>query len=337
MIQKFCFVILCNILCFGLAKATDYYAYKTAVPPVIDGLATESCWQSADWVVLDQVWVGHKPISENCSARYKACWNGSKIYVLMEVVDNILVNWNPTEPLKNYPSNDCPELFIDEDNSGGEHERSYNAFAYHISTLYDIVDMDIDGNAKLYNDHIEVKRTASGTTYTWEMAMTVFNDKVVYGNIESQKVILSAGKVLGFTAAYNDSDTKFNEREAMLASVEIAPWKCSNLGYPNSGVNCSWQTASVFGKMTLKDIPLATEISDVATKISITKSDSGFIINGLGTGNSAIVKIYKANGSLIHQSTTTSQVVPLLPLVKGTLYLVVLERNGVISKHKINW
>lgn len=330
-------LISCILFVNNIGKAANIDAYRASESPTIDGIGTEVCWQAASWVVLDQVWVGRAPTAENCSARYKACWKGSKIYILMEVVDNILVNWNPTEPLNNYSSNDCPELFIDEDNSGGDHEKNYNAFAYHISTLYDVVDMDVDGSPKLYNNHIEVKRKNSGNTYTWEMALTVYTDKFVYGATANPISLLEVGKVLGFTAAYNDSDTKINAREAMLASVEIQPWMCSNLGYASSGVNCSWQTASVFGKMTLKDAPLNTQEAWQGNGLTVVRADSGVHIYGNDSKVAMMGKLYDLKGRLLKQVVVSSEYVPFEGLVKGSVYVLVLEHAGKESRHKIIW
>ena len=330
-------LISCILLVNNVLRGADVEAYKTIQPPTIDGLANESCWQEATWVALDQVWVGRTPTPENCSARYKACWNGSKIYILMEVTDDILVNWHPTEPLNNYPANDCPEIFIDENNSGGEHERSYNAFAYHISTLYDVVDIDEEGSPKLYNDHIEVKRTKSGTIYTWEMALTVYTDKFVYGATNNITASLTAGKVLGFTAAYNDSDTKFSTRETMLASVEIEPWTCSNLGYTSSGVNCSWQTASVFGKMTLRDVPLQAVNGSEISGLTVTRADSGIHIFGNNGQEQMTVKFYDMQGRLVHERKVESEYLAVEGLKKGNIYTIVLELPGAEHRYKMIW
>lgn len=310
----------------------NYDAYRTPTAPMIDGDVLESCWQNANWAPIDQLWLGHKPSQDNCSARFKACWNGDKVYILMEVVDNILVNWNPTQPLENYPNNDCPEVFIDEDASGGEHTRDYNAFAYHISTLFDVVDVGIDGQALLYNDHIKVARSNIGNTYTWEMAMTVYTDKFVYGEKNNPTATLVAGKVMGFSIAYNDSDSKYETRDAMIGSSEILPWTCSNLGYAGSGLNCSWQTASVFGQMTLKEDALST-VENIAKSqsINIVVSDSGIMVVGENNSISQL-NIYNSIGTLIETiSVPMNQLIKSKYIVKGHFYTLVVQSNGKTS------
>ncbi len=317
------------------ATAANYDAIYTSTSPIIDGLGTELCWQDAPWAAIDQVWLGHTPIASNCTARFKACWRGDKLYFLMEVIDNILVNWNPSEPLKNYPNNDCPEIFLDEDASGGAHATSYNAFAYHIATTYDIVDMDVDGEAKLYNEHIQVKRTNIGNTYLWEMAVTVYNDQFVYGAINNPTVSLSAGKKLGFSIAYNDSDERYESRDAMMGSTEIGIRQCYSLGYTDSGKNCSWQTASVFGSMTLIESPLSvSQDAGLLQPFRISETTQGIVVEG-EANSFAQIKIYNAIGMELHSSNVPmNQPIAMPQLVRGNTYSIVAMHNGGMVTYK---
>jgi hypothetical protein len=320
--------------------ANNYDAYRAFSAPVIDGIANEASWEAATWAPIDQLWTGRQPSSTNCTARFKSCWSGSKIYILMEVVDDVLVNWNPKDPLKNYPSNDCPEIFLDEDGSGGEHARSFNAFAYHISTLYDVVDMDIDGDPKLFNNHIEVKRSSTGSTYLWEMAVTVYTDKYVYEQSDNEIANLFVGKVLGFSAAYNDSDLRFETREAMLGSAKIEPWTCSGLGYADAGTNCSWQTASVFGKMTLRDLPLELEQhrDEKSPSITLAKVSDGFRLQGVKGNNNVHIKVYNSIGTFLKgESMLPDQLIEFPPHEINRIFFIVIEEVGAVTKHKVEW
>ena len=60
-------------------------------------------------------------------------------------------------PLIDYYKDDCLELLIDEDGSGGTHTYNYNAFLYHISISYDAIDLGENAQPQLYNDHLEIK------------------------------------------------------------------------------------------------------------------------------------------------------------------------------------
>lgn len=319
---------------FAQDTATAYFA---ADKPAIDGKANDFCWSQASWYQLNQVWIGHEPMNpENCSAKYKVCWDTDRLYVLMEVVDNLLVNWNPDKPLFNYPSNDCPEIFIDEDNSGGDHERSHQAFTYHISTLYDVIDMDVDGNAKLFNDHITVLRTDSGTTYTWEMAIKVYGKNYVYDSTNTP-MSLFAGKTMGFTVAYNDSDTKFNARESMIASAYIAGWQCSVLGYPGNGVNCSWQTSSVFGKLILKDNPLAN-IANIENKdLAFVRKANGIELTNAIANQKYQLVVTDILGKHILQQSINAEYIDLPTLQKNHLYMITIQNAGRNFTKKIEW
>ena len=53
-------------------------------------------------------------------------------------------------PLERWWDEDCVEIFIDEDNSGGNHQFNHNAFAYHIGLNGDVVDLDSKDTPKAY-------------------------------------------------------------------------------------------------------------------------------------------------------------------------------------------
>jgi hypothetical protein len=335
---KLLVVILVICTQYSLFAQDTTIAYFTADKPTIDGKASDHCWSNANWHPLDQVWIGHPPSNPRIfSARYKVSWDTDRLYLLMEVIDTILVNWNPDKPLYNYSSNDCPEIFIDEDNSGGDHETSPQAFAYHISTLYDVIDKDVDGNPKLFNDNITVLRTDSGTTYTWEMAIKVYGKDFVYDSLNTP-LSLYVGKVLGFTVAYNDSDTKYNERESMIASAYIAPWKCNELGYPSAGVNCSWQTASVFGKLILKENPLAT-IGTIGGNKELAfqhKANGIELTNPIANQKYQLIVTDILGKQVLHQPIL-SEYIDLPSLQKNKLYIITIQNSSGSFTKKIEW
>lgn len=224
-------------------KAPDgnYFAARAKEAPVIDGSGKDSAWESAPWADISHVWLGSAPSPDDFSGRYKILWTPEKLYYLVEITDDV-ISETRTDPLDAYYEDDCVELFIDEDHSGGDHTYNYNAFAYHISTLYDVVDLDVSKKPRLYNDHVEVKMTKSGNTYTWEIAVDIYDDSFQPEG-ENTPVTLYAGKEMGYAIAYCDAD-ETHKREHFIGSIDI----------PGNDKNVAWQNAGVFGTLKLIEL-----------------------------------------------------------------------------------
>lgn len=231
-----CILFLINI---KLVHAADYEAPRAAVAPTIDGNGNDACWSTAYWYTVDQLWLGAAPSAADFSCRFKVTWDANKLYVLAEITDDVL-NDNYTNPLQNYWEDDTWEIFLDENRSRGNHLSNYNAFAYHISRFYDVVDQDIDGNPKLFNSHVSVVRTGSGTNYIWEGAFDVYTDAFVFGATNNPKATLTNGKVMGFAMAYCDNDGG-GTRQSFIGSEVITA----------TDKNIAYITADVFGTLTL--------------------------------------------------------------------------------------
>lgn len=218
---------------------SSYDVYKADADPVIDGIANETCWQGAAWKSIDQLWLGTAPSASDFQGKYKICWRGSKLYILAEIVDNVLYDGH-VDPLVEWYNDDCLEIFIDEDNSNGNHQCNYNAFAYHVAINGDNVDLGTDCNPHLYNSHITSARTNSGTTYTWEVAMTIYSN--TYSDVNANTPVnLYEGKTCGMSLAYCDDDGS-NVRESFIGS-EVMP-----AGHNND----NYITADYFGTLLLK-------------------------------------------------------------------------------------
>jgi hypothetical protein len=217
---------------------SSYNAYEAPANPVIDGIGSEPIWTAATWKAIDQTWLGTVPSASDFQGKYKVCWKGTTIFILAEIVDNVLYDGH-SNPLVQWYDDDCIEIFIDEDNSNGNHQCTYNAFAYHVATNGDAVDLGLDCNPHLYNSHIVSSRTVSGTTYTWEIAMTIYNSS--YSDAGSNTpVALFNGKVSGFSLAYCDNDGSAT-RENFMGS-EVMP-----AGHNND----NYITADYFGNLNL--------------------------------------------------------------------------------------
>ena len=213
-------------------------AKKISMKPVLNGIGNDYCWNEATWHPIDQLWIGEAYTPDDFTGRYKMAWSEDKLYILAEITDDVLKDIRP-DGLDEYWDDDCLEVFIDEDHSGGNHQYNYNAFAYHISLDYKVVDIGMDSLPHYYNDHIKSARVTKGNTYIWELAMTIYDD--TYRRDEKNTpVTLSAGKEIGFAIAYCDNDKNYR-RENFIGSVYV----------PGEDKNQGWIDAGIFGTVRL--------------------------------------------------------------------------------------
>ncbi|MEI6893037.1 MAG: sugar-binding protein [Colwellia sp.] len=223
-------------------------AIKTSAEIVIDGLPNDASWQLAKWQPIDKLILGTQPSPDDFSAQFKIMWDKNNLYLLVEITDDILFDQH-ADPRYLYWDDDCLEVFIDEDSSGGNHQFNFNAFAYHVALDNQVVDIgekNADGsdNIVLLNDHINSvwrRSEHSPNNVFWELAVRVYDDSF---NLENSAipVTLFLGKKLGFMLAYCDNDGS-KVREHFIGSHEIKSVKgTKNLGYI---------TADVFENLTL--------------------------------------------------------------------------------------
>ena len=218
-------------------------------PITIDGDALEAAWEHAEWRNLDKHILGEYPSKQDFSGRYKLLWDEQHLYLLAEITDDVLFDQH-ADPLYFYWDDDCLEIFIDEDRSGGNHQFDYNAFAYHVALDNQAVDISgqlEDGSPAfvLLNDHIDSqwkRQSQLPHTILWEVAIRVFDDSFETDRA-SQPLSLSAGKVMGFMLAYCDNDGS-DQREHFVGSHDIEP--------VNGDKNLGYIDASVFGSIKLE-------------------------------------------------------------------------------------
>jgi hypothetical protein len=228
-------------------------AKKSTEKMSIDGIAEEKSWQLSRWQPIDQLILGDMPSKEDFSGRFKIMWDETQLYLLVEITDDILFDQH-ADPRHLYWDDDCLEVFLDEDGSGGNHQFNYNAFAYHVALdnqSVDIGEKNADGsdNFVLLSDHISSawrRSEQSPNKVIWELAVRVYDDSFILKASkdlkQSQPVTLSLDKKLGFMLAYCDNDGS-KEREHFIGSVDIKAINGSkNLGYI---------TADVFQQLTL--------------------------------------------------------------------------------------
>ncbi len=211
---------------------------KAEIAPNVDGDMDDPIWNQTKWYPMDQNWIGEFPDIKDFFGRYKMTWTPEALYILVEIKDDILYD-QYKDPLKLWWDDDCVEIFIDADNSGGEHQYNNNAFAYHVALDGNVVDLDSQKKPLLYNNHVKMKRTTKDDVSIWEFELTVYDDTYQEGKA-NDPVVLSKDQKLGFAIAYNDNDTS-KERENFMGSVFV----------PGEDKNQGWINADIFGTIVL--------------------------------------------------------------------------------------
>ena len=223
------------------ADRTRYLALKAAVPLTIDGVADEAVWQDARWQELKYRWLGPEYTPADFHGRYKVAWTEDKLYILAEFTDDVLID-SHRDPLVQYWDDDCLEIFLDEDYSGGEHQYNHNAFAYHMSLDNQAIDIGTDKQARNYSHHVESRWKQNGDKIVWELAIDIYTDAYADDWEGNEPVPLSAGKLMGLMVAYCDNDGS-ELRENFIGSERVAE------GPKDRG----WIDAGLFGALILVD------------------------------------------------------------------------------------
>ena len=222
-------------------QRSDYRAPRADVAPTIDGSADDAAWEEARWQDIAVTWLGPEYTADDFEGRFKVVWTEDRIYLLAEFVDDILIDTH-RDPLVQYWDDDCLEIFIDEDYSGGEHQFNHNAFAYHMSLDNRAIDIGTDKKSRDYSHHVESSWKQHGNKIIWEVAIDIYPDSYVDGSNDNQPVALSAGKVMGLMVAYCDNDGS-ELRENFIGS-EVVLSGATDRGYIDAGL---------FGALTLVD------------------------------------------------------------------------------------
>jgi hypothetical protein len=222
---------------------TEYRAPKATVAPTVDGIADEAIWAEAEWRALDQRWLGPEYSAADFQGRYKVVWAGNRVYVLAEIVDDILIDTH-RDPLVQYWDDDCLEIFLDEDYSGGEHQYNHNAFAYHLSLDNQAIDIGTDKQARSYSHHVTSRWQQHSNKVVWEVALDIYADTYVDGADNNSPTTLAAGKIIGLMLAYCDNDGS-ELRENFIGSETV----------PSGPKDRGWIDAGLFGALLLVDAP----------------------------------------------------------------------------------
>ncbi|MCL1972429.1 MAG: CBM9 family sugar-binding protein [Endomicrobia bacterium] len=187
-----------------------YYALYSDEDIKINAEVKEKIWEKVAWYPINQCYVGTP--SPDFAGRFKVVWRDDKIFLLVEISDKLLMNWLE-DGFENYWQGDCVEIFIDESHKGGDHHQNNNAFAYHVMHTGEVIDIDSDGQPKIFPDSVNYVISKNGDKYVWKMAVTVYSNKYdpKSESNESNKIKLFAGKKMGFTVAYGDNNGEGRE------------------------------------------------------------------------------------------------------------------------------
>lgn len=218
---------------------SHYKAPRAATAPTVDGVADEAIWSQARWQTLAYRWLGPDYTPEDFQGRFKVVWTPERIYLLAEIVDDILFD-SHRDPLVQYWDDDCLEIFLDEDYSGGDHQYNHNAFAYHMSLDNRAIDIGTDARPHDYSHHVESRWKQENDKVVWELAIDIYDDSYVDGGTENRPITLTAGKILGLMLAYCDNDGS-EIRENFIGSESV----------PSGPKDRGWIDAGLFGSLEL--------------------------------------------------------------------------------------
>ena len=224
-----------------LPDRNEYRAPRASIAPAVDGVADEAIWDRAAWHEIGHRWLGPEYSSDDFQGRFKVVWTPERIYILGEFVDDILFD-SHRDPLVQYWDDDCLEIFLDEDRSGGNHQFNHNAFAYHLSLDNKAIDIGTDEKPHDYTHHVESRWQQQGDKVIWEVSIAVYTDDYVDGSDENVPVTLMAGKVMGLMLAYCDNDGS-ELRENFIGSESV----------PTGPKDRGWIDAGLFGQLELVD------------------------------------------------------------------------------------
>jgi hypothetical protein len=244
----------------SIAADDDFFAYYCSEAITVDGIGNENIWDTISWYPINNVWIPYNQsvLPTDFSGRFKLVWTEERLYILVEIIDDSLFDGHPS-PQDNYWNDDCVEVFLDEDKSGGNHLNSFTAFAYHVSTVFDVVDnTTVSNTTGLFNDHVTAAYTRTDSLYTWELEIKVYPSSFTLSN-PGLPVNLTANKKMGFSLAYCDTDGSLT-RENFIGSKYL----------PQAQANDSYINASLFGTLTLVDTS-AIDTTDHNTLISTSK------------------------------------------------------------------
>jgi len=211
----------------------DFMAHKTNTPLQIDGCSKDAVWSKRDWYSMNYIWMGEQVDPTDYNGKFKLAWDNDYLYVLVSVTDDYL-QATLADGRENYWKGDYVEVFIDEDQSGGNHQYNHQAFAYHVSTEGHAIDKSTNEDTVFFDDHVQLARTKEGNHYLWEMAIKLFDKEFDEDAQDNVPVKIVSQKRIGFSIAYGDNDGN-SSRENFMGSKKTHGIN-NDEGYVNANV-----------------------------------------------------------------------------------------------------
>lgn len=335
---KFLFLlsIISSSVVFSQTQKDTIFAVRSVVPVVIDGSDQDAVWSKTDWKPIDQVWIPYaaKMAKGDFEGKFKVAWDSDYLYILVYVVDDVISDDHP-DPLQNWWDDDCVEVFIDENRSKGDHLYNNNAFAYHISTKYDAIDMDSKGNGVNYKNNVIVKMDTIGVnTYLWEIAIKVYDASFTITNPEASRIKLTSKKLMGLTLAYCDNDNDPSKsRENFIGSMYMTA----------ATANDNYKTADYFGSCLLVDQPRITQVVSIKNNqvkiANVFPNPAKNLIHLEKLDNSAenmSIEIRSITGALLKTRTfeNRNQNIEMDDLIPG-VYILTISSNKTFQTERI--
>ena len=329
----FSVIVIFTVNSFGQTSKDTIKAVQSSVPVIIDGSGDDACWAASTWKPINQVWIpwNGTMASGDFSGKFKVAWDSQYLYLLIEVVDDMLSD-DHVDPLQNWWDDDCVEIFVDENRSMGDHERNNNAFAYHINLKYDAIDLNASGSGVNYKNNVIVRMDTIAThTYLWEVAIKNYSASFSLTNPEASRVVLTPNKLMGLSVAYCDND-QTNGRENFIGSMIMT----------QATANDSYKNANYFGPVLLKDLTTDVEKEFKSTDqlVSVYPNPAMNIVNVERKDNQSkplLIEIHSAAGSLVKSVNVigSQEMIEIGDLLSGIYIMSIISDRNIQSERLI--
>jgi hypothetical protein len=289
------------------APAATPEIMETATAPVIDG-TIDALWSSVDFRDINNTTSGD--MDDTFNAEFKAVWDATNLYLLVEVQDDILKNDNRPSGFAQ-DQNDYIDIYLDTDmkfphtttQSNGSWWNYYDTTDFQIQFLRDSAFLNIGGQ----NSKNDVDSAASGITFAqseitggWLLEMSI-----PWANMDPN-MVPAHDLPIGLEVMVGDADldTNRNGRNAWFMTDDLA-WQQPLL----------WGTCilSDGGKITSKVMSLENDlistsigVIDGTNIIDIPKSTTAAsLVGGVTVSAAATATVHDASGPVADPDNTT--------------------------------